>query len=293
MSKMKRSVIVRFLAILTSCFLLIFTGCMFNNGYTSSEVEKMQETLAGLENNPNFALTHSDTIWLKEKKIIVDELSYNGTKIDRLFGCADEYFYASTRTRNNNGRYTIHFLRIDYNTLEMFELGCVEGLKQSYTSSCRLVGNDLYFYDSGKYCMYNIESGDSEWFEYNHEKFWAIEDGKYSFEIKERSVKITDTLISTQKEVSFKDHLGTSIEGKFIQEFDSKLTFYSSYFIDATEKNGICYLLALIPLDPLIIRTQAVILSYDFENEKLSYYSSIPYDIYGSTNLTIINRKAI
>ena len=287
---MKRNILVRFLVVLMSCFLLMVTGCTFNNGYTSSEIEKIQETFANFSNNQNFALMHYDTIWLQEKKIIVDELIYNGTKIDRLFGCADDYFYVSTRTKNEKGKYTIHFLKVDYNTLEMTEIGSVDGLKEKYTSSCRLVDNCLYFYDSGSYCIYNIENGKIEWTEYDDEKFWAEEGGTYSFEIRERSVIISDPLIGVQKQLSFKDSLRVCDEGKFIQEVDSKLTQVSSYFIDAIEKNGICYLLVIIPLDSLVVKTQAVIFAYNFESEEISYYSSIPYDIYGNTNLVIINR---
>lgn len=50
------------------CFLVFpFSGC--ENGYTSDEIVEMQETLASFDDNPNFALTYFDTIWLQEKRL--------------------------------------------------------------------------------------------------------------------------------------------------------------------------------------------------------------------------------
>ena len=107
-------------------FFIILSGCM---GYTDKEVSELRAKLATFDNSQNFVLSYFNRIWLAEKEVVVDELTYNGTQIDSLFGCADEFFYVSTRTKSKNN-YTIHLLKVDYDTLEMTEIGQVENLKE-------------------------------------------------------------------------------------------------------------------------------------------------------------------
>lgn len=275
------------------CFLVFpFSGC--ENGYTSDEIVEMQETLASFDDNPNFALTYFDTIWLQDRKIIVDELTYEGTQIDRLLGCADEYFYASVLVKKATRNYTMSILQVDYDTLEMVEIGCVENLKESHTVSCRLVGDKIYFSDADKYCVYDINSGVQEWFDYDHDAFWKRAPGQYIFDIesdrKDSVITVTENATGEKKQVSWKNDLDMTEEGKYIQKFSEQAIWVNASFIDATERNGKCYFLGVLPLDAMVIEHQAVIFTYDFATEEVSYYSSLFYELYGYPSLEIINR---
>lgn len=276
--------ITRFFAILFTFLCCFLTGC-----YNAEELTARKEKFASFQNNPNFALFHFDELWLTEKTVEVhEELNYKGTKIDRLMGCTDEYFYASVRIKKSWRNYTMYILSVDYDTYEMVEIACFENLKDGHSWCCRYENGKLYFDDGNKYCIYHLDNGIAEWFKYDDEAFWREEEGKYSFEIKDRYVGITDTLTNEQKKVSFGDLSGFE-EGKFILEIDAKLIYVYSYFETAVERDGICYLLAIVPLDSLVTSYQAVIFAYNFDKDELSYYSSIPYTNQ-STKLCIINR---
>lgn len=282
----------KFLCILTIWTVVLFgcTGC--TDGYTNAEIANMRDKLLSFENSRNFVLEYSDCIWLAEKKVDLKEYKYQGVKIDRLFGCDDGYFYASTRIKEG-ANYTIHLLKGDYNTLEMEELGYIGNLKESYTSSCRFVDGELYFYDNNRHYIYDIETGEYEWIEYNNDFFWQDE-SDYSFMISSNHndsiVNITNIQTGEVKQVSWKTDLKKFEEGRYIQQFDNRFQTVQSCFVDALENNGICYLLGLIPLDTLCLNYQAVIFTYDFKMGSLSYYSSLAYEQYNHPSLTIINR---
>ena len=274
--------IFKHLCLLFFVVFLILTGC---TGYTDEEIAEMRAKLASFENSQNFALSFFDTIWLAEKEVIVDELTYDGVKIDRLFGCADGYFYASTRNKNSDSKYTMHLLKVDYDTLEITEFALIENLEDSYTMSCDYKNGKFYFTDSNKYCVYDIETSEQEWFTYEHKEFWR-EDGRYSFDIKNFTVKITDNQTGEEKQVSWEKDLSTFEEGQYIQKFDQKFTG----FVSATQRDGVCYLAGQIPLDGGLIYQQIVIFAYDFESGTLSYYGTAPYTEYNYPTLTIVNR---
>lgn len=273
-----------------------FSGC--DNGYTSDEIAEMQETLASFDDNPNVALTYFNTIWLQDRKIFVDELTYEGTQIDRLLGCADEYFYASVLVKKATRNYTMSILQIDYDTLEMVEIGCVENLKAAHTGSCRLVGDKIYFYAGEKYgekyCIYDINSGAQEWFDFDFDTFWKEVPTQYAFEIssdkKDSVITVTENETGEKKQVSWKNDLDMTEEGKYIQKFSEQAIWVNASFIDATERNGKCYFLGVLPLDAMVFERQAVIFTYDFATEEVSYYSSLFYDQYEYPSLEIINR---
>lgn len=283
---------LRLFAVLIGFLVFPFSSC--DNGYTSDEIVEMQETLDSFEDNPNFALTYFDTIWLQEKKIVVDELTYEGTQLDRLVGCEETHFYASVLEKKAARNYTMLILQVDYETLEMIEIGCVDNLKDSHTTSCRLVEDKIYFSDADKYCVYDINSGVQEWFDYDHDAFWKRAPGQYIFDIssdrKDSVITVMENATGVQKQVSWKNDLDMTEEGKYIQKFSEQATWVNASFIDAIEKNGKCYFLGLLPLDPMVINHQAVIFSYDFETEEISYYSSLFYDEYEYPSLKIIDR---
>ena len=287
--------IKRFLAIVVSCCCFALTGCLdklFYNGYSNEEILVSREKFSSFQNSEDFVLEYFDRIWLLEKDVVVDELIYNGKKIDRMMGCGDGYLYASIRIKKSRKNYTMHLLQVDYDTLEMTEIRIFENLKERYTSACRYVNGKFYFSDGDKYCIYDHESGVEEWFEYDHEEFWKNDDERYSFEMSYQSgdpIKVIDTLTGEEKTVSLKD-AGYFEEGLYIQEVDAKFEKYSSRFVDATEKDGICYLLMLMPFDSFS-KNQAVIFAYDFESDTLSYYSSTEYDWDERPSLTIIDRR--
>jgi len=282
----------KFLFTLTICSVVFFGGTGCADGYTAAEIAIMRDKFLSFENSKNFVLEYSNCIWLAEKKIDLKEYTYQGIKIDRLFGCDDAYFYASIRTKEGEN-YTIHLLKGDYDTLEMEELGSIENLKESYTSSCRFVNGELYFYDANKHYIYDIETGKYECIKYNSDFFWQDE-SDYSFIISSNRndsiVNITSVQTGEVKQVSWKKDLKEFIEGKYIQQFDNKFQVVQSCFVDALEYNGTCYLLGMIPLDALCLNYQAVIFAYDFKMGALSYYSSVAYEQYNYPNLTIINR---
>ena len=284
---------LRLFAILISFLVFPFSGC--DNGYTSDEIAEMQETLASFDDNPNVALTYFNTIWLQDRKIFVDELTYEGTQIDRLLGCADEYFYASVLVKKATRNYTMSILQVDYDTLEMVEIGCVENLKAAHTGSCRLVGDKIYFSDAGeKYCIYDINSGAQEWFDFDFDTFWKKVPTQYAFEIssdkKDSVITVTENETGEKKQVSWKNDLDMTEEGKYIQKFSEQAIWVNASFIDATERNGKCYFLGVLPLDAMVFERQAVIFTYDFATEEVSYYSSLFYDQYEYPSLEIINR---
>lgn len=286
--------IIRILPIFLCSLLLTFAGCF--DRYTDEELSAMEAKFASFDNNKNFVLYDSGGIDLIDKTIYISELEYEGKPIEELFGFDDKCCYLATRTRETNfSSDTITFLRMDYDTLEMEEIGQVENIKDGAIAYSRYSDGKLYFEDNGRYCIYDIATGKQEWFPGDHDEFYKEEPGKYSFEIKDENsdsiVHITDNETGEIKQVSWKNDLSKFEEGRYIQSFDNRFKDIKSAFVGYTEKDGACYLLGWFPIcDGLISEYRAVIFTYDFETETLGYYSSVTVYGYRPPSLTIIER---
>ena len=99
-------------------------------------------------------------------------------------------------------------------------------------------------------------------------------------------MKITENKTGVEKQVSWKKDLSTFEEGRYIQTFDQKYTG----FVSAAQRDEVCYLTGMMPLDGGVISYQIVIFAYDFQSEKLSYYGTAPYTEYNYPKLTIVYR---
>ncbi len=270
--------------------LSMLQGCKMS--YTTSEREQIQEKLASYENGPNFALWYSRSIWLAEKTVRTSEITFNGEEISDFFGCGDKYFYLSTRSKISSNNYTMHLLKVDYNSLEMIEFGCVENLTEGH-SSTTMCGNKLYIKDDDMYCIYNIDNGKQEWRKYNSEEFWEEQKSKYSFEITDGKndsiVKITDNITGIEKSISWKNDLTRLEAGKYIRELEEKLSYVDySGFVNAKEENGICYLVGMIPLSLSGLDHLAFVLAYNFDSEEISFCKSMFYGEYNTPKFTIV-----
>ncbi len=289
--------IIRILSIFLCSLLLTFAGCF--DSYTEEELSAMDAKFASFDNNKNFVLNYFFYIQLIEKDIDIDDLEYQGNPIDELLDLGDKYCYLATRTTSKKSEsiffsdtYTITFLRMDYDTLEMEEIGKVENIKDGIIAYSRYSDGKLYLEDNGRYCVYDIATGKQEWFPWDYDEFFRDEIKKYSFEIKDENgdsiVHITDNETGEIKQVSWKNDLSKFEEGRYIQSFDNRFSVKSA-FVEYTEKDGVCYLMGWIPLNELM-SYRAVIFTYDFETEALSYYSSTIYHEYNPPHLTIIER---
>lgn len=283
--------ITRILSIFLCSLLLTFAGCF--EGYTEEELSAMEAKFASFDNNKNFVLNYSTYIQFIEKGIHIDDLGYSIELIE-LIDFGDKYFYVATRTRGSmffGDTFTITFFKTDYDTLEMEEIGQIKNVKSSDMDGHYSHGK-LYLEDSGRYCVYDIATGQQEWFPGDYDEFYQEEPGKYSFEIKDENgdsvVHITDNATGESKQVSWKNDLSKFEEGRYIQSFDNRFRAKSA-FVSHAEKDGVCYLVGWIPLGELM-SYRAVIFTYDFETETLSYYSSVIYHEYNPPRLTIIER---
>lgn len=291
--------IIRILSIFLCSLLLTFAGCF--DRYTDEELSAMEAKFASFDNNKNFALETAHDVFLIDKTIRLDELKYQDKPIDELLDLDDKCCYLATRTTAKKSEsiffsdtYTITLLRMDYDTLEMEEIGKVENIKGGGVSYSRYSDGKLYLKDRERYCVYDIATGKQEWFPWDYDEFFQDETKKYSFEIKRASndsvVNITDNETGEIKQVSWKNDLSKFEEGRYIQQFDNRFKDTKSAFVGYTEKDGVCYLLGDIPLTTVCVDYRAVIFTYDFETEALSYYASVIYHEYNPPHLTIIER---
>ena len=284
--------IIRILSIFLCSLLLTFAGCF--DSYTDEELSAMEAKFASFDNNKNFALDYFSYIQFIEKDIDIYDLEYEGKPIDGLFGFGDKYFYLATSTRETKfSNETITFLKTDYDTLEMEEIGQIKNFKD-VDSYGRYADGKLYFIGDGNYYTYDIATGQQERLLCDHEEFWQGEAGQYSFEIKDEKndsvMHITDNETGEIKQVSWKNDLSKFEEGRYIQSFDNRFKSVKSAFVSHAEKDGVCYLVGWIPLTNVCFHYRAVIFTYDFETETLSYYSSTIYHDYNPPDLTIIER---
>ena len=270
----------RRVAIICCVLLIILVACPFyfvvcHYPYNSKEVEEIKSTFRSFNNNENFAFNDDDCIWLYDKTIYFDDLEYQGATIDKAIACGDEYFYAITnRVKQSTGYYELKILKVNYNTLEMQEIGSISNLLKIVNSSCRLYNNKIYIRDDVRYCVYDLTTGSQEWFTYDNDLFWTNdENGKYKFIVKDKVVTVTEKETDATKNIFWSD-LSSFVEGRYILQVDSKLKFTKSFFQSCLEKDGKIYLLGLIPLDYFVLYYQAFILVYDFDTETIEYYSS-------------------
>lgn len=290
---MRRVVIVILVMIL--CVSTI-SGC--GNIYTEEKIAEIKETFQSFDNNYNFALSEDNSVWLYDKTINFDDLEYQGVKIERLIGCDDGYCYVATsRVMQSTGYFELKILKVSYDTLEMQEIGRISNLIRTYTTACRLYDNKIYIsdkkishniLDNSRYCVYDLDTGNQEWFDYNNDIFWAKNE-KYDFSIKSKDVIITEKETGETKSVLWND-LSNLEEGKYLQQFSNRFWFGNARFYEFEEKNGVIYLLCLLPFDYGEYDCQVVIFTYDFDTETLGYYSSLPIEIIHNVNLYIVKR---
>ena len=219
--------IIRILSIFLCSFLLTFAGCF--DCYTEEELSAMEVKFASFDNNKNFVLQYSNYIQLIDKDINISDLGYPVELID-LFGFGDKYFYVATRTRGSilsGDTFTITFFKTDYDTLEMEEIGQIKNLKSSNMYGRYADGKIYFFQDNERYCVYDIATGQQEWFPGDYDEFYQEEPGQYSFEIKDENndsvVHITDNETGEIKQVSWKNDLNKFEEGRYIQSFDNRV----------------------------------------------------------------------
>ena len=293
----------QFLAILLSFCCFVLTGCfdvdsflykVFYNGYSKEEIAIIHDVFDSFQNSKNFVIQDDNTITLVDKKAHandpVNDWFYNDKKIDSLLGCADEYFYVSYSIARER-TYTLHIIQVDYDTLEMKEIMQIENSSRFPYSFCK--DGKIYIYNEENYYIYDIASGEKESFSItSRDEFFAMrKESKYSFDIEEKKITITCSETKEKKVVSFEKDLEGFEEGVYIKEVNANLERSYFRFKTAVEKEGTCYLLGILPFTWNEIDSRAIIFTYNFESEELSYYSSCPYaEYYRSTNLIIIDR---
>ena len=279
---------IAFILLIVTLFVSTFVDCSRN--YTEEEIVEIQETFQSFNNNENIAFLGYDCIWLYDKTIYFDDIEYQGATIDDVIACGDEYFYAITnRVRQSTGYYELKILGVSYETLEIKEIGTMSNLLKDHTSAWASDYDKIYIGDIDGYYAFNLDTGEQESNIYQFSiRVWD-EYEKYKYKIKENAIAVTKKETGEIKSILWND-LSILEEGKYLQQFSNRFLFGNARFYECEEKNGIIYLLCIIPFDRGAHDCQAVIFTYDFDTETIEYYSSLPIEIIHSVNLYIVKR---
>lgn len=263
-------------------------------GISKERKQEIIDTFAGFENRGEVVFVH-DYIFLPNKRIEYAGWNYSGTESYNLIGCGAESYYVLTRSNNNKKPQTVNLLEVGYEGEEKKLLATWNNvpnpnkLNDYYFNNKLFVGpfdGEYYVYDLATQTlttMSEVEFKTLPELDYNGWK----ELYNYTYEIYERTamlklgiaaVEITSKSTGEVKAVTL-DRLNAFPEGQFILSLNSCLT--DDFFKAATEKDGYIYLLGMIKVYDMAILTQYqyqnVVLRYDFENDILSYYSSMLY----------------
>ena len=246
--------------------------------------QEIIDTFAGFENRGEVVFVH-DYIFLPDKKIEYRELQYNGEEMDSVIGCGADSFYTFTKEKIDKKLVTINLLEVGYKDNEIKLLCTLSDLPNSNWIKTHYLQNKLYLgtFD-GEYYVYDLATktlttmpeSDFDIFKEDQNQYkYEIIEKNFLFHIKESGVQITSKSTGEVKIVT-KDRLNDFTEGQYVLSLDPYLgdRFYKA----ATEKDGYIYILIMIRLENHFFSGhQNVVLKYDFENDILSYYSSMLY----------------
>ena len=305
---MNKNIVIRIIAIkivllvVAICvYTFCFAGCF--NSYSEKEKAEMQATFQSFNNDKNFAIVgDNDELYLFNKVVKIRELYYQGNQIQMVLGLEDEYCYLYFKCEEENNNYTLHIIKLYYDTIEMEEVAVIDNVKKD-VMAWRSYENEKVCFSNGdenkRYCLYDLQTGQQVW---SKEKDLSWQRQKrYAFDIQDDfnggcnkeydyAIVITDNQTGQKKTVSWKNDLKAFEEGQYIQQFNYRFNQVPSKFICGVEKNEECYLVGWIPYEDLALNYQVVIFSYDFSSDSLQYYTSINYTGYNTPSVEIIYR---
>lgn len=243
---------------------------------SKEERAEMIDKFSSFDNHDDIAFRDSNWIFLPDKTINVASIEYNDRQC-YLIDCLEDRFYAYTIDSDKK-----HLLEIDYDISEIKYLNTINNIPWSSSPTSFYLQNKLYLgIYNGNYYVYDLDLGTYSTMSKDDVNSLCSESNQYSFNIIEskgtkHGIEITNKETQVTKTVTM-DNLNAFAEGEYILSLDSYLT--KRFFAKGIEKDGEIFILGMVCLETFAnTKSECVVLKYDFDNDSLSYYSSMFYD---------------
>ena len=281
--KMKMSIIISCILVLILILIIIFP-ILFTPKLSQEQRQEIINTFANYDNNGEVIYRDGNRVFLPDNSIDVTSIKYNGQECYRLISCGAESCYAYTKEKNDSKHVSLNLLEINYDDNSVRYIDTLPNLPKTNSPTGFCLNNKLYVgvFD-GYYYIYDLKEKTYTTLPESEVVVLRDEQNQYEFNVlynknlfnrKYYGIEIIDKFTQRKKTITM-ENLNAFPEGRYILSLDSYFT--NTFFRAAIEKDGVIYILGMIPLSKNSMTHQNVILKYDLENNILSYYSSMYY----------------
>lgn len=226
-----------------------------------------------------------DIISYKGELIKCKELSYHDEEVE-LLACSKDYFYVCAYKlrgeENYTSTYDMYLLQGDYQTLNLTPMHTIENVEKNRFD--RGVDKDNLYVEvkidgEKSYFVYNVKSNIMQTYKNKHE--FVSDDNLYRIERMDMNLFINNKIAITKNTTGETKTIYFSEDTKEDKALAYITETFNPFWLSAynlTEKEGTCYILATYAMEMFCQKNIIVICSYDFDSEKLSYHSYIPFN---------------
>ena len=291
MNKKKFAILIVCIMVFLPILAIILSFC-FVPRLSNEQRQEIIDTFAGYDNG-EVIYSHSDRIFLPDRTIDLSSIKFNGKECD-LISCGAESCYAYTQEMTDLKHKSVNLMEISYADNVVKYIDTLTDMPRVNVFGGSHIQDKIYFGPcNGYYYVYDLDERACTTMSKSEVVALKESQTQYEFKVLEGfpnfnhyGIKITDKSTRESKTIKMSD-LNTFSEGQCILSLDSYLT--NSFFRSIVEKDGDIYILGMITLDTFgSTQHQNVVLKYDFENETLSYYSSMFYAWDETPRVTIL-----